>query len=313
MGTITVTRHRRPWTASLAVSFAILARPVALAGEPKPEVPLVALSRCSAEYERSTAVGAVALGANVSVLQDCLVRTGERVKADQVLGRLQNRDITVEMSLRKAESENALDIRLGENRHGLAQARLKRSLPLADKSFVSNLDIQILQFEQEAALIAVERAKFERSLAEIRYRELQAQARNREFRSPHDGIVLEITKHVGEKITVADYVFLVTDVDHLLVTGHLDVSDSWRVHEGQRVRVVAEVRGVDLPIEHEEFSGRVTFCDRRIDPALRTCKVVARIDNRDERLRSGLEVRMEIFADESSAPTNPADPPAPAR
>ena len=274
-----------------------LAGPVPIAADEGPK-PDVVLSRCSVEYERSTAVGAVALGANVSVLQDCLVRQGERVKADQVLGRLQSRDIAVEMGLRKAEAENLIDVRFQENRQGLAQVRFNRSVPLREKGLISLLDFQAVQFEKEGAAIAVEKAKFERSLARLRFEMLEVQARNREFRSPHDGVVLEITKHVGEKITANDQVFLVTDVDHLLVVGQLDVSDAWRVKEGQRVRIFPDLRGVDLPIEREPFYGVVAFCDRRIEPSLRTCKVVARVENRDEMLRSGLEANMEIFPDE---------------
>ena len=60
------------------------------------------------------------------------------------------------------------------------------------------------------------------------------------------------------------------------------------------VRVMPEVEGDDLPIEREVFDGRISFVDSEIDPATRTCRVFAEVENRGGLLRSGLECRMEI-------------------
>ena len=62
-----------------------------------------------------------------------------------------------------------------------------------------------------------------------------------------------------------------------------------RYEDRRRFRPVAE-----LEIEKEAFTGQVEYVDILISPESRTCKVTAIVPNREERLRSGLEARMEI-------------------
>ena len=115
-------------------------------------------------------------------------------------------------------------------------------------------------------------------------------------------MVVDILKYPGESVTETEVVIKVVGVDRLRVTGFLNVADLLRVKLGQPVRVAVDVAGEDLPIEHETFTGRVDFIDSQIDPATRTCKVIAEVSNRDGILRSGFEARMEILP----IPPNPA-------
>ena len=51
---------------------------------------VILLQKCSIAYDRATPVGS---NYNVGLIQECLVRPGDRVKAGQVLGRLFNKDV----------------------------------------------------------------------------------------------------------------------------------------------------------------------------------------------------------------------------
>ena len=157
------------------------------------------------------------------------------------------------------------------------------------------------KLEVRTLALAIEQAKHRQRLAQVQYQQAEAAVHAREFVSPHDGVVVEALKGPGEVIGFGESVFQVIDVDHLRVTGSLDVADAWQVREGMRVRIVPDVSGTVLPIEGEEFVGVVSFVDSRIDPETRTCKIVAMVDNREVLLRSGLEARMEIFLDEVAA------------
>ena len=84
------------------------------------------------------------------------------------------------------------------------------------------------------------------------------------------------------------------DPSELRVTGYLDVTDAWRVRPGQAVKIWVDVSGAELEIETEAFTGQVEYVDILISTESRTCKVTAIVPNREERLRSGLEARMEI-------------------
>ncbi len=56
------------------------------AGRAPPQ--LIVVRRCDVEYERSSLVGPALAGGGATVLQDCLVRRGDRVEPGQVLGRV---------------------------------------------------------------------------------------------------------------------------------------------------------------------------------------------------------------------------------
>jgi RND family efflux transporter MFP subunit len=287
-----------------------------VAGEPTaPSGEVIVLRRCEVNYRRNSNIGVAHMGTTMtSVLQDCLVQLGDRVKAGQVLGRIADREIKVELDLRTAEAENLLDLRISETRGDQAQNKLKRTEKLQKRNttYVPAEERVAQELDLSAAKLQIEESKYELRLAELKRRQAEALMRAREFVSPHDGVVVEIQKEQGEAVSVNEPNFRVVEVDWLRVTGYLNLPDFWRVRSGMEVRVRPDVDGQDLPIEREVFVGRVVFVDRRIDPGARTCKVVAEVANRDLLLASGLEAQMEILLDSPSGGEKGTKPSKPA-
>jgi len=272
---------------------------------------VVVLRRCEVNYKRSSLVGTALMGmTSATILQDCSVRLGDRVKAGQVLGRIMDRDIQVELEIRTAEAQNLLDVRINETKAGLATNKLKRTQKLQNRNslYVPAEERANQELDLNAANLEIAESRYELRLAELKRRQTEIMMHSREYVSPHDGVVVEVRKEQGEAVTVLEPVFKVVDVDWLRVTGYLNLGDFWRVREGQAVRISPEIDGEDLPVEREVFPGRIVFVDRRIDPATRTCKVVAEVANRDLMLASGLEARMEIFLGQPSTGERAAEP-----
>jgi multidrug efflux pump subunit AcrA (membrane-fusion protein) len=281
------------------VAIASLAAVRVVAGEvPPPSGDVIVLRRCEVNYRRSSHVGVAHMGTSMtSVLQDCLVQLGDRVKAGQVLGRIADREIKVELDLRTAEAENLIDLHISETRGDQAQNRLKRTEKLQKRNttYVPAEERVSQELDLAAAKLQIEESKYELRLAELKRRQVDALMHAREYISPHDGVVVEINKEQGEAVSINEPNFRVVEVDWMRVTGYLNLPDYWKVRSGLEVRITPEVDGQDLPIEREVFVGRIVFVDRRIDPSARTCKVVAEVANRDLLLASGLEARMEIL------------------
>jgi RND family efflux transporter MFP subunit len=254
----------------------------------------IVIRHCTLEYEHASSVAAPHLG----VLQECLVRPGDRVKAGQVLGRIQDQDVRAELELRSAEAKSDVSVRLSQARYDHEVAKLKASTALRTRNFTSEEQYQVYKLAADSAALDLEEARHRYGLAQIQKRQADVAVRLREIVSPHNGVVVAVYKQPGEMVNVSERsgyaIFRVVDVDRLRVAGQLDVVDAWRVRAGQPVRVWADIGGVDLPIEREEFSGRVVFIDPEVKPETQTCKVVAEVDNRSGQLRAGLEARMEI-------------------
>ena len=65
---------------------------------------------------------------NVGLIQECLVRPGDRVKAGQVLGRLFNKDVLAEIEVRATALESSeIAIHQREATLEVARAKLRRA------------------------------------------------------------------------------------------------------------------------------------------------------------------------------------------
>ena len=285
---------------SLWVTYLLMAAPQApqmrRAGLSPPPAEVIALRSCTMDFERSTLLGSPIAN---SVLQDCNVRTGEAVKANQVIGRMRDWDIRAEMNRLEAAAGSSIEIRLSESKHTLALARLKMTEELRRKQAVSLLEHTVNQVDATTTRLEIENARYHRQLAQLEFEQAKAGARMREIVAPHDGTIAVIFKRPGESCPTNDPIFHIIDTSQLLVTGLVDVSDAWRVHPGRAVRVSPDIGGADLPVEREVFTGRLIYVDRLVDPKTQTCKVVARVDNRGDLLMGGLKARMEVMPAES--------------
>jgi len=270
----------------------ILLGAAAIADETTSPSAVILLQKCPIGYDRITPVGSN----NMGLIQECLVRPGDRVKAGQVLGRLFNKDVLAEMEVRATALESSeIAIHQHEATLEVARAKLRRAEALISRNALSTQDFQIQQLEVKNADLELKAAIKGRRTAESQLQLSKALVAAREITSPHDGVVVEIYKNTGEAIMVGSPIFKVVKVDRMRVTGYLDVSDAWHVRPKQTVRVMPELEGVDLPIiEREVFEGQITFVDSEIDPKTRTCRVFAEVENRGDLLRSGLDCRMEI-------------------
>ncbi len=301
---------KRILTLALVVSLfpaSLLLSPVeakdpAESNAPATSASVIVLRRCLVDYEETTVLGAP----SASILQDCLVRRGDRVKAGQVLGRLFDQDVRADMEFQAAKAANDTEIRLGKAEYDSAVLKFKKSQQLHERRFVSPEELGLERLNVERAQLAVEKAEHEQKLSQLEYRKAAAEVRSREFIAPHDGIVVEVNKHRGESVVVSDPIFRLVNIDRLKVIGSLNINDAWAAGAGAKVKIYPEIAGAELEVEREVFTGQVVFVGSEIDPETQTCRVVAEIDNRNGKLKSGVEARMEIFpsetADKAAAP-----------
>jgi RND family efflux transporter MFP subunit len=263
----------------------------------------ILLRRCILDFEQTAVLGAGASG----LIQEILVKPGDRVKAGQVLGRLLDNDLRIELALRTAEAENTAEIRLGELKLAQALNRLKASDLLSKRNMISNEELESHRVDAQSAELELQTARHRHHLAQLAQSQVEVMIQSRAFVSPFDGIVVAVLKNKGESVEPNAPVFRLVGPGTLRVSGFLDVGDAWQVRAGQLVRVSPEIPGAELPVELQVFTGRIVYVEPEVSPENQTCKVVALVENRENLLRGGLEARMEIFANNEpeAAPAPP--------
>ena len=194
-------------------------------------------------------------------------------------------------------------IRVAEARHKLAQSQLERTQKLINRNFASIEELNIQIQDEVVQRLSIEEARQNKRMAELQRKQMEATIRSREIRSPHDGVVVEVLKVPGQSVSGLDSVLRVVvpaNPSHWLP---------------RRARCLARAAGpgredlgrIWVPSwRTRAFAGQVEYVDLLISPESRTCKVTAIVPNREDRLRSGLEGRMEIYLGGPGG--NPAKP-----
>jgi membrane fusion protein (multidrug efflux system) len=145
------------------------------------------------------------------------------------------------------------------------------------------------QLDTASTRLRTARAKLSAAEAQLGLAELAL--RNASVAAPFDGLIARRFVSVGDHVSEGEPLFDLVALDPIEVEFHLAERDSARVEVGDRV----EVRVAPYP--DQVFPAQVYVVSPRIDPATRTLRVLARVENPHQRLRPGLFARVEIGVD----------------
>jgi len=221
--------------------------------------PIVAVYSGTAPVEAAQESRVVAkVGGEV---RQILVEEGSRVRAGQVLARLDGDRLRLEAaqaeaSLRKTEKDYA------------------RNVELQKRGLVSSTAFDGLKYDLEALRAAYDMARLNLSYTEIR--------------APIDGVVAERKIKVGNMLTVNQELFHITDPDPLLVYVHVPEREMRKLSPGQPADIEVDA----VPGTH--FTGRIALISPVVDPATATFKAKLEVTDPSGRLLPGMFARVNI-------------------
>ena len=247
-------------------------------------------------------------------LVELAVSEGRRVKAGDQLGRLDDRDATLQVARAKItvkhaeeQAKNKVKLLQSEEALKLARLELERATTANQelKGVVSETQLSKLKLEVRRAELDVEQANEDRAAAaravEAAGKELALAERARERRlilSPMDGVVVDVRRNKGEWLEPGQVVLRLVRDDRLRATGFIKLERLTTSLEGQPATLLVAASGA----KETSFTGQVTFVSPEANPISRQVKVIAEFDNRDGRLRAGLPAKMTIRAGSAKAP-----------
>lgn len=237
-------------------------------------------------------------------------KEGMQVSAGDVLGRIDDTEATVAKRVKQLEHETAkeqatndVDVRYAAAAAGVAEFAWQKAVQANERSkgSVAQVEIQRLQLDHRRAVLQIEKAQLDRRVAsltaETKAAEVEAaevHIERRQLRSPIDGVVVTVHRHLGEWVPPGDPVFRIVRVNRLRIEGFLNAAEFGPEEVGGKtVTVVAELaRG-----KKETFQGKIVFVNPLV-AAGGEYKVWAEVDNKSMNdqwlLRPGSNVVMTI-------------------
>ena len=199
---------------------------------------------------------------------EILAEEGDRVKAGDVLARID--DDRLRLELARAEADLS---RLRQD--------FNRQREMHQRNLIATEAFERLQYEYQAQQTQVDLVRLELSYTGIT--------------APIDGVVSERMIRVGNMVNTVDPAFVVTAMEPILATLHVPERELARLHPGQP----AMLRVDALP--GQSFVGHIARISPVVDAASGTFRVTVELSEHGQRLRPGMFGRFHIVYDSRDA------------
>jgi RND family efflux transporter MFP subunit len=228
------------------------------------------------------------------------VREGSRVRQNEVVARLENRDVTATMDQAAASIKLAqANLEQGMAELNEAERNFNRSRDLLAKNFVSQAahDTAVSRYEKAKSAISGYKASI--SVAQANYRAAQVGVEQTLIRAPFDGVVLTKNANVGDVITpfssaVGSQAAVVTMADMSTLEVEADVSESnlGKIKPDEPCEIQLDA----LP--EVRFRGRLLRMVPTVDRAKATVMAKIRFETLDPRILPEMSAKVSFLSQE---------------
>lgn len=228
------------------------------------------------------------------------VREGSTVKANEIVAKLENKDVTAQMEQAAANVKLAqANVEQARAEYQEAERAFHRSRELLAKNFVSQAahDTTIGRHERARAALAAQTAGV--AVAQAGLRSSQVAVEQTLIRAPFDGVVLTKNANVGDVITpfssaLGSQAAVVTMADMTTLEVEADVAES--AVGNVRLDQPCEIQLDALP--NRRFRGTVSRMVPTVDRAKATVTVKIRFVDKDERVLPEMSAKVSFLTQE---------------
>ena len=231
------------------------------------------------------------------------VAEGSRVKAGEVIARLDNRDVVAQAQSAQASvraARAALEQAQAEERD--AQAQLKRNQDLLARGFVAQAALDTVKMRADRAVAGIASAMAGIAVAEANARNAQVAVDYTLIRAPFDGVIVSKAANVGDMVTPFSSavdskgaVVSMADMSTLEVEADVSESSLAKVSVGQPCEITLDA----LP--DTRFRGRISRMVPTVDRAKATVMTKVRFDTIDPRILPDMSAKVSFLTQEVTA------------
>jgi RND family efflux transporter MFP subunit len=222
----------------------------------------------------------------VGVIARLDVDRGDIVRQGQILGKLEDGVEEATLALAKARATNEYVAKSQEARLQFLRSKHKRTNELYNKAVSSQAALEEADAGAKVAEQQLKEAELNREIAYLEIRRAEEVLKQRTFRSPIDGAVVERLLVPGEYRNEQSPILTLAQIDPLRVEVFVSTSYYGRIRTGSNAEVRPEqpVGGV--------YTAIVTVVDRVLDAASGTFGVRLALPNPDLLLPAGIACKV---------------------
>ena len=218
--------------------------------------------------------------AEAGVIEAIDVKEGDRVKADQILVRMDSAVLEVTLKIARSVKQARGQLESATEELALQTKMFSKLEGLLERQHASSQEIERALTQRRIAQARLKAVREDLVIKTLEYERAVAQLERRRLRSPIDGIVTRIMKDRGESVLLSDPVLVkVVQLDPLLVIFLVPA---------EQARTLANGKSVDIRItDSQTAKGQIEFVSPTADPQSGLTRVRVRVPNSDERLPCG--------------------------
>jgi RND family efflux transporter MFP subunit len=220
--------------------------------------------------------------AESGVIAEIRVREGDVVRKGDTLGIL-NIEVFVETEkLAQMRANSTARIDAAQSILKLRQSKLTNLDSLVKEGHVNPFEVDQAKSQFESAQADYRLAVEESQESKLEVAKIRAQIAARTIRSPIDGVVTNLHKHLGEYVASNDPKFAtVVQLNKLKANFYLDAANIQQMKHDQQVNIVVGANAVPS-------KARISYLSPIIDPTTGTGRIEIEIDNENGKHLSGV-------------------------
>lgn len=171
------------------------------------------------------------------LITEVLVKVNDKVKKDQVLLKLDDRELRAEeLSVQAQQKISQAQITVSEAQLAKLQSQLERLTSVTDARAVSRDDLENRKQDVAVAQAQLTAAKAQLAASETSLKRISLLIERLSVRAPRDGTIIQLTAHAGEYAATAPKTpaMILGDIDRLQVRADIDEQNAIRIREGQK-------------------------------------------------------------------------------
>ncbi|HJU22750.1 MAG TPA: efflux RND transporter periplasmic adaptor subunit [Casimicrobiaceae bacterium] len=228
------------------------------------------------------------------------VAEGSRVKAGDVIARIDDRDVAAQAQSAEAAVRAArAAVTQAEVERENAQVEYKRNDELVGKGFISQSALDTAKARLDRAVAGVASAKANLNVALANARNAEVAVDYTQIRAPFDGVILSKSANVGDLVTPFSNatdskgaVVSMADMGTLEVEADVSESSLSKVHVGQPAEIVLDA----LP--DKRFRGHIDRMVPTVDRAKATVMTKVKFDDIDPHVLPEMSAKVSFLSQE---------------